>query len=290
MIKKVSLLTQFGTPHSWSKEFIKNIGTLGKYGWYWKIFTPNKYENVPANVEIVPITIKEFNLLIEKKLGFNPKNFLTDKGVPSKAVSDFYVASGVIFEDYIKSYEYWTMSNWDVVYGRLDHFLPDVMLRTMDIFTDDVGIVNGVFSVFKNTPIVNNLFREIPDIEKMLTEHKLFGIDEYYLIDPIKKAQALNKITYNHPEYYPFHSYDRLIQHWEGPQLEIRDDGSLWERFKDMNPPKGYINFPKGYIAREIMYFHFSYTKKWPYPEFIIENKLDKEEKPYDKQGKYYFQ
>lgn len=271
MLKKVSLLTQFGTPHEWTDEFLKNIGTLGKYGWYWKIFTPNKFENIPQNVEVVDMDIDGFNKLVNQKLGFDPEVKINDKGFPSKPMSDFYVANGVIFEDYIKSFDYWTITNWDVVYGRLDHFLPDIMLKTMDIFTDDIGIVNGVFSVFKNTPVVNNLFREIPDIEEMMKSEDIIGTDEYYLITPIKRAAALNKIVYNHPEYYPFHSYDRLIQHSEGPQLEIRKDGSLWERFKDMNPPKGYINFPKGYIAREIMYFHFSYTKKWPYPEFVFD-------------------
>ena len=271
-IKKVSILTQFGTPHEWTEEYFRNVGKLGQFGWYWKIFTPNKYDNVPDNVEIVPMTIEDFNNLYQEKLGYNPKNFLTDKGVPSKAVSDSMVAHGVLFEDYIKSYDFWCMANWDVVYGRLDHFLPDDFLSTIDVFTDDVGIVNGVFSVFRNTPKVNRLFLQIPDIEKKLTTHKLFGIDEYDLITPIKRASKAHEIVYRHPIYYPFHSYDRLIQHWEnGPQLEIRADLSLWERFKDMKPPVGYINFPKGYIAREIMYFHFNYTKKWPYPQYVIE-------------------
>lgn len=263
-MKKVFILTQFGTPHEWTQQYFDNIGKLAKLGWYWKIFTPNTYDKVPPNVEIIPMTIEEFDQLIEKKVGVNPKNYLTDKGVPSKPVSDFYVASGLIFEDYIKSYDYWGITNWDVVYGRLDHFLPDELLETMDIFTDDVGRVNGVFSLFRNKPNINKLFRRIPHINDMFTEHKLFGVDEYYFIDPIKKAATINELVYNHPEFYPFHSYDRLIQHWGKPQLEFQEDGSLWEKFADMAPPVGYVNFPKGYIAREIMYFHFNYTKKWP--------------------------
>ena len=265
MLKKVFVLTQFGKHHKWTKQYLDNIKRLGQYGWYWKIFTPNKYKNVPSNCEIIPMTIEEFNTLIEKKLGYNPQNFITDKGVPSKPVSDFYVATGVIFEDYIKGYDFWGITNWDVVYGRLDQFLPDDMLSELDVFTDDVGQVNGVFSLFKNIKKVNNLFREIPDIEKMLTEHRLFGIDEIYLIEPLRKASKSEALTYIHPQFYPLHSYDRLIQHVPVPQLEIQTDGSLWEKFKDMDiPPNSEYNFPKGYIAKEIMYFHFSYTKKWP--------------------------
>jgi len=263
-MKKVFVLTQFGKPHEWTQKYFENIKRLGQYGWYWKIFTPNKFENVPSNVEIIPMTIEEFNTLIEKKVGVNPMNFITEKGVPDKAVSDFYVATGVIFEDYLKGYDFWGITNWDVVFGRLDNYLPDEMLSELDVFSDDVGIINGVFSLFRNIPKVNNLFREIPGIENMLTEHKLFGIDEYYLIDPLKKAAKNEALTYIHPQYYHLHSYDRLAHHVPVPQLEMQPDGSLWEKFWDVAPPIGYINFPKGYIAKEIMYFHFSYTKKWP--------------------------
>lgn len=273
MLRKVFVLTQFGSPHEWTEEYFKNIGQLGQYGWYWKIFTPNKYENVPANVEIIPMTIEEFDDLMFKKLGYSPKNTLTERGVPSKAVSDLYVACGVILEDYLKGYDFWGITNWDVVYGRLDHYLPDSLLNILDVFTDDVGAVNGVFSLFRNIPVVNNLFKDIPDIEMLLTEHELFGIDEYNLIEPIKQAAKEQRIVYIHPEYYHFHSYDRLAHHVPIPKLEIQEDGSLWEQFIDVDPPKGYINFPKGYIAREIMYFHFNYTKKWPYPMYVINNK-----------------
>lgn len=273
MLKKVSILTQFGTPHEWTEEYFKNIGKLGQYGFYWKIFTPNHYDNVPPNVEVVDMDINQFNEVMQNKLGYNSKNFITDRGVPSKPVSDYMVAHGVIFEDYIKGYDFWCMANWDVVYGRLDNFLPDDFLAQLDVFTDDVGIVNGVFSIFRNNERVNNLFQEIPNIKEMLCEHKLFGIDEYFLIDPIKKAAKMQDIVYLHPQYYPLHSYDRLEQHQPKPKLEIQPDGSLWELFRDINPPLGYVNFPKGYIGREIMYFHFNYTKKWPeimYPKSTI--------------------
>lgn len=263
-MKKVFILTQFGKPHEWTQRYLDNISRLGNYGWYWKIFTPNEFYNVPPNTEIIPMDIFEFDNLLGKKLGYRPNNFITDQGVPSKPMSDFYVASGVIFEDYIKGYDFWGITNWDVVYGRLDHFLPDSMLSELDVFTDDVGIVNGVFSVFRNRKRVNELFLEIPEIQRKLTEHRLFGVDEYELIKPIQRAANAQDIVYKHPAYYPYHSYDRLAQHVPMPQLEVQDDLSLWEKFYDTNPPKGYINFPKGYIAREIMYFHFSHTKKWP--------------------------
>lgn len=261
-MKKVFILTQFGEPHAWTQQYFENVKKLKKYGWYWKIFTPNKLENAPSNVEVVPMTLKEFDQLIEKNCGVNPQNKLAP--FPTKPVSDFYIASGQIFQDYLKDADFWGITNWDVVYGRLDHYLTDETLSQCDVWTDDVNIINGVFSLFRNTYKINNLFREVPDWEKKFTEHKLFGTDEYDMTMLMRKVVAESRAVYMYPAYYPFHSYDRLKQHVPTPQLEIQNDGSLWERFYDVNPPIGYVNFPKGYVAKEIMYFHFNYTKTWP--------------------------
>lgn len=176
MLKKCFVLTQFGSPHPWTEEYFKNISTLEDTGWYWKIFTPNKYENVPSNVEIIDMDIEGLNVLMEEKLGINPKNYLKD-GVPSKHVSDFYVASGVIFEDYLKDFDFWGMANWDVMYGRLSRFVPDQLLEQCDIFSDDINTINGVFTLYRNTYAINTLFEKIQDWEEKFTTHQLYGLD-----------------------------------------------------------------------------------------------------------------
>lgn len=259
MLKKCFVLTQFGSPHSWSDEYLKNIGTLEKYGYYWKIFTPNKYENVPSNVEIVPLTIESFNELIEKKTGVNPKNEIIN-GIPKKAVSDFYVAGGLIFEDYLREFDFWGITNWDVVYGRLPLFIPDEVLAQCDIFSDDINTVNGVFSLFRNTKEVNNLFKKIKFWENKFTSPELFGTDEYDMTEVVRENAG--EFRFFTPQYSPLHSHDRLEQHYPQVKLEFQEDGSLWECFKDMAPPNWVHRRP--FLGREIPYFHFIRTKQWP--------------------------
>lgn len=263
MLKKVFILTQFGTPHSWTQEFIDSVQFLEQYGWYWKIFTPNAFQS-KGNVEIIPTTIEDFNKLCVKTLDINPLNKLTEKGVPSKAMSDFYIASGVIFADWLKDADYWGITNWDIVYGRLDHYLTDEELSKYEVWSDDVNIINGIFSLYKNTEKVNNLFRDLDHWVELFTTHKLFGTDEYGMTKIVRNRVSYNDLTFGYPKYYPYHSYDRLEQHFPVVKLERKDDNSLWERFLDMAPPPGYVHFPKGYIAKEIMYFHFIRTKSWP--------------------------
>ena len=157
-MKKIFLQTQFGSSHEWSNEYFQNVAKLGATGWHWYIFTPNKYENIPNNVKIIPMTIEEFDTLMEKKIGVNPHNYLKN-GVPSKNVSDFYVVHGKIFEDYISDADYWGFTNWDIVYGDLSKFIPDEILAKCDIFSDEINTINGIFTLVRNNEKMNNLFK-----------------------------------------------------------------------------------------------------------------------------------
>lgn len=260
MIKKVFIQTQFGEPHAWTQEYVDHIQKLEKYGWYWMTFTPNKMES-KGNHIVVPMTLEEFDELIYKKLGLRAGNYL-DNGVPHKFISDYYPAFGLIFQDYLKDYQYWGHTNWDIVYGRLDKFLPDLELEKYDIWTDNVNSLNGIFSLYKNETYINSLFMEVVDWKNIFIRHKLFGMDEYHMTDVLNKASKEGRIRYGHPQYYALHSYDRLEQHVPDVKLEMKEDGSLFELFKDTAPPNWIHATP--FPGREIAYFHFIRTKSWP--------------------------
>lgn len=258
-MKKCFILTQFGKPHEWTQEYFDNVAKLEATGWYWKIFTPNKYENLPSNVEIISMTIEEFDTLIEKKIGVFIGNSIKN-GVPSKHVSDLYVASGAIFEDYIKDFDFWGITNWDIVYGRLSHFVPDQLLEQCDIFADDVNTINGIFTLFRNRLDINNLFKEIPDWETKFKTHQLYGLDEYDMTQVARKNSSWMRFLTL--AYYPMHSHDRLETQNPVPKLSMKEDGSLWELSEDIGHPNW--EHARPFIGREIPLYHFIKTKKWP--------------------------
>lgn len=275
MIKKCFVITMFGNPFEWIQQYIDNAQKLKESGWYWKIFTPNKIES-KGNVEIVPMTIEQYDDLVEKKLGVRPTLFALPSGIPSSHITDFYIFSGIVFEDYLKDFDFWGITNLDVVYGRLDHFLPDSYLKNCDVFTDDVNTVNGVFSLWRNTEIVNSLFRHIGNWKEMISQspcdgcrtgeksrHLLYGSDEISMTNVMKEVAQRGIVRYKYPEFYPMLSHDRLEQHVPIPKLEIKEDGSLWELFTDIFFDSSYIHH-RPVIGKEIIYFHFGMTKKWP--------------------------
>ncbi len=249
----------FGTPHSWIQPYLDHFARLEDSGWFMKIFTPNKL-NAPSNVEVIPMTVEEYDSLLGDKCGVVAGNYLKD-GVPAKLVSDHYCAFGQIFEDYIHGFDFWGITNFDVVYGRLSKFIGDLELAGLDIWSDEGSVaINGIFTLFRNDPRINRLYEHVPDWEKMFVIHQPCGFDEIQMTQAVRKLAAEGQIRFGHPDHFPLHSYDRLIQHRPMPNLYFESDGALIERFEDK------VHFPatKDHYGREIMAFHFSKSKKWP--------------------------
>lgn len=158
MLKKVFLLTQFGPPHPWVEQYLAHIRTLAPYGWHFKILTHTQYKS-GGNVEIVPMTLADFDARVLDRCGVITGNRLDSNGLPVKFTSDYYPAFGDIFADILADADYWSITNWDVVFGRLDHFLPDSLLSQCDIWSDDCSHINSLFCFYRNTEWVNRLYR-----------------------------------------------------------------------------------------------------------------------------------
>jgi hypothetical protein len=261
MLKKVFVLEQFGKPHDWSEKYLHHLLKLEEFGWYWKIVTPNKYAS-RGNVEIIPMELTDFCGLVLKYCGTPCPAVLNDKNVPSKLLSDYYPAWGWIFQDICKDADFVGTANWDVVYGRIDRYVPDSLLGDCDIYSDDEDRVNSVFTLYRNDPVVLNLFRQMPGWEHVFTRADFFGWDEFQFGPWISGMGKRGEIRFKYPRYFAQHSYDRLIQHQPEPRLYLEKDGGLIEWYAD--PVKPHVLMPKGHFGREIMYFHFNTTKKWP--------------------------
>ncbi len=265
MLKKTFILPQFGSPFAWTEEYLAHIATLEPYGFHWKILTPHAYQSKSANVEIVPMTLYDFNARVTAATGVVTGNFLDANGLPAKLVSDYYPAFGEIFSDLLVDCDYWSATNWDVMFGRLDHFLPDEHLERFDIWSDDCHHINSLFCFYRNDPDVNSLYRQVPHWDIMFGHHgrPLFGFDELHF-DLLVRGLADVGLAFGHPPYFSLHSYDRLIQHRPTPNLMMMPDGALIECFDDPLPVLAHYPPWRGVFGREIMYFHFIATKQWP--------------------------
>jgi hypothetical protein len=259
MLKKVFVQCLFGKPFDWTEQYFRNFRMLEPYGYHLRVFTPNPLPEA-SNIQIIPMTLQEYDGLVEKHCGVNPKNFINGKGVPNKLTSDHYPAQGLIFQEYLKDADYWGITNWDVVYGRTDRMIPDAELEKFEIWSDDPNGFNGIFTLMKNTPTVNGLFLEVENWERYFTVHEPCGFDEIRFSGTLRQASEEGRIAWGHPIHFPAHSYDRLAPHKPTPHLYFESDGALIEWYED------YAHLPskKRHFGREIPLFHFSHTKRWP--------------------------
>lgn len=238
MLKKVFLITNFGDPIPWIDKYIENCNMLAPYGFEWYIFTPYQFK-MSKNVTVYNMTEKDFLELAGRKLNITPKTLLTPR-----MIGDFLPAFGVIFDELIEGFDFWGHTNFDVVYGRLDRYLPDTYLESLDIFSNDPGTMCGPFSLLRNTPVVNNLYQEHENYPGILTENG------YYAYDEEGFSQVVNQAVINHNirvEYKFWQEHDSMKDHLKCPQLKQRRDGTLLNRL----------------TKQEIMMFHFRKVKAW---------------------------
>jgi len=224
----------------WLDQYMENINGLKQYGFEWLIFRDKAI----------------FAELIEKKTEVKPDL----SGYTSKPC-DFAPAFGVIFEDYIKGYDFWGYTNFDLVYGRLDRFITDTLLGRCDIISGDDKAMNGMFSIMRNNKNVNNLFRKYVGWEKIFSDVVYHNFDEYDydkrnyetggFSGVVKKAMKDGMIK---TEFYSWHCHNGMENHYS-PKLKMEKDGSLI--CMSCQPEK------------EIAMFHFNKYREKVYPNLI---------------------
>lgn len=126
-----------------------------------------------GNLKKIPLTLEQFNELASQKLGI-PIN--TDWGYK---ISEFRPAFGIIFEDYLKDYDFWGYCDPDIILGKISHFITEEVLANHDVITASEKQLVGHFTIFRNSETVKNLFRQTDDYIKIFTDNaQYYNFDE----------------------------------------------------------------------------------------------------------------
>jgi len=137
------------------------------------IFSDTKEQHqLPDNVRIVHTTLDDIRRLATDKLGLK---VCIDS--PYK-LCDFKPAYGLIFEDYTKDYDFWAISDIDVIYGDLRSFFTPDLLTAHDFINVRHDYTTGCFMLIRNNATMKQLFRRSRDHEKVFTSKPYLGFDE----------------------------------------------------------------------------------------------------------------
>jgi len=126
----------------------------------------------PQNVRFVRLLPSAFADFAAEKLG------VAVNLSSSYKVCDFKPLYGLLFEDYLKGWDYWGYTDLDVVYGDIRRFLSMRGLESYDVFTARHEYLVGHFTLFRNNEPMRNLFRQSADIPALLSSERVYCFDE----------------------------------------------------------------------------------------------------------------
>ena len=228
----------FGRWPEWVELYLETCKYNSTIKWLFFSDLPDP-KNKVDNVEFIKTTLKDLNLLISKNIDF---------GVCIENIyklCDFKPMYGVIFEDYLKEYDFWGYADIDVVYGNIRKFITDEILEKCDIITSRPDFLAGHFTIYRNCEKINNLYKKIPGYKDILQNDKCCAFDEIYMTD---LAKGLTKK--GHLKTF----FKKIIRedHWP----VVYPWGRKWKVYWN----KGKLIYTR--TRRELAYFHFINSKE----------------------------
>jgi hypothetical protein len=150
---------------------------------------------------------------------------------------------GELFAPELEGYDFWGHCDQDTVFGRLDRFLPDELLNACDIWSNDPNAICGPFTLYRNIPKVNALWRNVENWQRIFSTNEYADFEEGLFSPVVRRAAKEGTIRF----LSDFLQVD-YKQHRPRPRLRIMEDGTLMDLAAN----------------KEAMMFHFSRTKAWP--------------------------
>lgn len=171
-MKRIAIINIFFGEFPWYFDlFLKSCNTNPTVSFL--IFTDQKRpKNCPLNVEFIPFTIEQFNNLSSEKLHLDIKIKNAYK------LCDFKPAYGVILSDFLENYEYWGITDVDIIFGRIREFITVEVLENFEVISVRNDYPTGSFMIFENNEKINRLFKKSKDYKKVFTSDKHYCFDE----------------------------------------------------------------------------------------------------------------
>jgi hypothetical protein len=160
---------------------------------------------------------------------------------PAYKLCDFRPAYGDLFADDIDE-PFWGHCDIDVIWGRLDAFLPAAMFEN-DIISGHANGLCGTFALYRNCSRINSLYRSMPGLGDVFTSCKHFAFDEVGFSDFVKDAAARGDVRLA----------NLIHAHSEGRAKYIYVDGKVMRKMNIKEAARRLF----GIGSRERMFFHF---------------------------------
>lgn len=209
------------------------------------IFTDHPKKSDFKNVTFIDFSLNNFNKIASEKLKMD-----IEVKRPYK-LCDFRPAYGLIFEDYLKDYNFWGHCDIDQIFGKIKNFVTEEVLNNYDKINK-----NGHFVLYRNTLKMNNLFKEegsLFNYVDVFKSNENFAFDEYTGINMIVKKQNIKFIYIN-----DFADIDKGVKRY----ICKNHDNYKYQFYKYYDGKIFKVYYDNEIKEQEMMYLHFQ--KKIP--------------------------
>jgi Leucine-rich repeat (LRR) protein len=244
MTKICFVVAYFGKWPIWFPAFLHSCKSNPTINWIF--FTDCGSPAHPPNVVFYDMTLSQMRELIKTKI--SKKAMLEGRGYK---VCDYKSAFGVLFDDYLNDFDFWGHCDIDIIWGDIRKYTTEEILDKYDIFSTRKGAISGHFSLFRNTPGINQLFRRSPEFAEVMRQPKCRGFDEEGMTRLVAKLARAGSIRVHWPKF---------LQNYADPKTS--SPSKLPQYMNKYRWKKGKLFDCTGELAAEILYLHSMTWKK----------------------------
>jgi hypothetical protein len=238
------VVVYFGKWPTWFPAFLRSCKENPTINWI--LFTDcGSPTHHSPNVVFYHKTLPKMRELIKKKIG---KEAMLESAYK---VCDYRPAFGMLFDDYLNEFDFWGHCDVDIIWGDIRKYTTEEILDKYDIFSTRKGRMSGHFSLFRNTPSINQLFRQSSEFAEVMRQVRCRAFDEEGMTRVIARLARAGSIRV----YWP-----KFLQNYADPKTHSPStlpryvNKYLWEN--------GKLFESTGETAAEILYLHFMTWKK----------------------------
>lgn len=190
--KKIILITCWYGPYPWYFTYFVHSCRFN-LSVNFVIITDNqeKIENKPTNLKIIIKSLNDIKKIASEKLGF-----IVNIDYPYK-LCDIKPAYGFIFPEIISGYDFWGISDIDIVYGKIRKFITNNVLNNYDVISSRHDYITGSFCLFRNNEYINTLFMKSRDYRKVFSSATHYCFDECnFVFKQLSLGQSIFEVDY----------------------------------------------------------------------------------------------
>ncbi|TVP75356.1 MAG: hypothetical protein EA353_14080 [Puniceicoccaceae bacterium] len=192
-MKALVIIPWFGPFPAWINAFLTSCAPVTKVDWLIIHDAPAPSE-APPNISFISLSWESY------RKRFRDRCAVELPTRPNYKMCDSKVFLGTAFEEVLTGYDYFGWGDLDVIYGELDAFL-EPLLGKKTVISFHRKLLSNHFVLFRNTPEMRGLYREITDYPAKMTELDYAEMDDYHLSNI---AKALPDVRFEESYTTPF--------------------------------------------------------------------------------------